>query len=161
MGCGNTAAAGQGQFVARVWNAVVIWNQIIPTLFLFILHPPFFFCSCTFSHTFSRSEVPAPMKSHCFAELLGLNLWGVRYSVLILCSSPHSRAASAEHSTLLSFLLSGTPQGQMIPLRFWISIMSASDKPSPSHSLSVTPAHCILQAVQQAFIFLSNSHTTS
>lgn len=122
---------------------------------------PIFFCSCTFSHTFSRSEVPAPMKSHCFVELLGLNLWGVRYSVLILCSSPHSRAASAEHSTLLSFLLSGTPQGQMIPLRFWISIMSASDKPSPSHSLSVTPAHCILQAVQQAFIFLSNSHTTS
>lgn len=160
MGCGNTAAAGQGQFVARVWNAVVIWNQIIPTLFLFILQPPFFFAavlSLTHSHAV-RYQLPW---SHTAVELLGLNLWGVRYSVLILCSSPHSRAASAEHSTLLSFLLSGTPQGQMIPLRFWISIMSASDKPSPSHSLSVTPAHCILQAVQQAFIFLSNSHTTS
>lgn len=132
-------------------------SHIIP---IYSTAPIFFFAavlSLTHSHAV-RYQLPW---SHTAVELMGLILWGVRYSVLILCSSPHSRAASAEHSTLLSFLLSGTPQGQMIPLRFWISIMSASDKPSPSHSLSVTPAHCILQAVQQAFIFLSNSHTTS
>lgn len=131
-------------------------SHIIP---IYSTAPIFFAAVLSLTHSHAvRYQLPW---SHTAVELLGLNLWGVRYSVLILCSSPHSRAASAEHSTLLSFLLSGTPQGQMIPLRFWISIMSASDKPSPSHSLSVTPAHCILQAVQQAFIFLSNSHTTS
>lgn len=154
MGRGNTAAAGQGQFVAREWNAlVIIRNQIIPALFPFILQPPFF-CSCTFSHTFSRNEVPAPMKSHCFVELLGLSLCGVQYSALILCSSSHSRVTSTEHSNLLSFLLSGTPWGQMIPLRFWICIMSATAEPFHSHSPFSPPCTLHPTGSTADFLFL-------